>query len=660
MEANNKLTVVRCVKTWNFAEGIPKRPARKLLALTGWEAQLSAMNRGNLSTRNINHANARSRSFTLHPIILCPIGIGGFQPVIVVFAAERCIAPTATRLVSEQGNVTWSTLGNAALAPAKLNDLLCARDTVRLGTKSRAVLRLPNETIIPLDQNTVFQLKQPISEKEPIVIERIQGAIHVITRALKPFKVNTPFMNAAVDGTEFYVGVDSEEARVAVIEGKVNVSNEQGALLLTDNEAATARQGQAPQKTLTIKPRDAMQWALYYSPLFDPRSRRGAQNLSASYDLYSQGKITDAIERLNTTPEAERSADFYSYRAGLLLLVGSADEAEPDIERALKENANHTDAPSLKAAIAIVQNDKVKALELANRAVSIDDQSAPARIALSYALRAHFKIEDALQAAGQATERDTNSALALVRAEGKSTAQPPIRLQARLARAPHTHAAGLYASGVPVVLAGDYNVVPTEPCRQSARQRFHQLNHSAQRRFVHFIHQDDCLSVAAQDLDVPRTRCARSLLVQVDTTVVPWRSVSRHLAFVLRRTGCAERLLRFPSMRAHVNKTPPSVRLLPCNRRITPCAMRLSGNNRLGMRPARVHSMRCLYRPFPPVIVPACATITVFFPCSFRVQSVDSTTSCVRSKDAHRPQTPLDRATCSGHPARQGRDNSAC
>lgn len=407
--------VVCCVMTFKFVMGITKRLASKLLALTGWEAQASAMCRGSSSARNINRANGQARAYSIHSIVLCLIGIGGFQPVIVVFAAERCVAPAATRVVSVQGNVTWSVVGSAALEPAKLNDLLCVGDTVRVGAKSRAVLRLPNETTIPLDQNTIFQLKQAISEKEPTLIELIQGAIHVITRTPKPFKVNTPYMNAAVEGTEFYVGVDSEEARVAVIEGKVNVSNEQGVLLLTDNEAATAKKGQAPQKTLTIKPRDAVQWALYYPPLFDPRSRTGGQNLAASYELYSQGKITDAIESLEAIPEVERNADYRSYRAGLLLLVGRADEAEPDIEWALSENANNPDALSLKAIIAIVRNDKDKALALANQAVSFDERSATARIALSYALQANFKIEEALKSAREASERDTSNALAWAR-----------------------------------------------------------------------------------------------------------------------------------------------------------------------------------------------------------------------------------------------------
>jgi Tfp pilus assembly protein PilF len=433
----------RCELMWNFLREIPNWLAQKVPAWIGREAHADAMYRGSSPSRNTHQAD-RSAS-AINPLFVCLIGVGTLNPMIVVFAAERCPATNATKVVSVQGNVTWNVINNATLTPAKLNDLLCVGDTVQVGAKSRAVLRLPNQTTVPLDQNTIFRLKEAISDKEPTLIELIQGAIHVITRTPKPFKVDTPYLNALVEGTEFYVGVDNQETRVAVIEGKVNVSNEQGAVLLTDNEAASARKGQAPQKTLTIKPRDAVQWALYYPPLFDPRSRSESQSLANAHALYSQGKITDAIESLDAIPETERNGDFYSYKAGLLLLVGRADEAEPDIETALADNGNNTDALSLKAIIAIVKNDKAKALELANQAVNIDDKSAQARIALSYALQANFKIEDALKQARQATERDPNNALAWARVaelelsipnydKAKEAAEKAVTLNAHLAR----------------------------------------------------------------------------------------------------------------------------------------------------------------------------------------------------------------------------------
>ena len=131
--------------------------------------------------------------------------------------------------------------------------------------------------------------------------------------------------------------------------------------------------------------------------------------------------------------------------AGLLLLVGRADEAEPDIETALQENGNNIDAISLKAIIAIVRNDKARALDLANQAVNIDDKSASARIALSYALQANFKIEEALKAARQGTERDVNNALAWARVaelelsipnydKSKQAAEQAVKLNLNLAR----------------------------------------------------------------------------------------------------------------------------------------------------------------------------------------------------------------------------------
>lgn len=98
------------------------------------------MYRGSASSRNISQTDRSARA--VHPLfIVWLVGIGTFQPTIVVLAAERYPAPTATRVVSVQGNVTWSLIDNATLQAAKLNDTLCVGDTVRVGAKSRAVLR---------------------------------------------------------------------------------------------------------------------------------------------------------------------------------------------------------------------------------------------------------------------------------------------------------------------------------------------------------------------------------------------------------------------------------------------------------------------------------------------------------------------------------------
>lgn len=83
---------------WSFLREIPEWLARSVSAWMGREAQASVMYRGSASSRNISQTDRSGRA--VHPLfIVCLVGIGTFQPTIVVLAAERCPAPTATRVV---------------------------------------------------------------------------------------------------------------------------------------------------------------------------------------------------------------------------------------------------------------------------------------------------------------------------------------------------------------------------------------------------------------------------------------------------------------------------------------------------------------------------------------------------------------------------------
>ena len=70
--------------------------------------------------------------------------------------------------------------------------------------------------------------------------------------------------------------------------------------------------------------------------------------------------------------------------------MGRVDEASTDIERALSLNPNDSDAFALQSIIAVVQNEKEKALNVAQQAVAAAPNSAAALIALSYAQQANL------------------------------------------------------------------------------------------------------------------------------------------------------------------------------------------------------------------------------------------------------------------------------
>ncbi|MEO6562596.1 MAG: TonB-dependent receptor, partial [Nitrosospira sp.] len=339
-----------------------------------------------------------------------------------VHAEELCM-PAMALVVSVQGGVEVRRAKQMNWERATLNVALCPGDTVRVRERGRAALRLSNESMLRLDQKTTLTLANPAQDKTALV-ELLTGALYVITRTPKPFKVKTPFMNAGVDGTEFFIGLEEDKARLVIYEGKVSASNEYGSLVLVSNEAATIPRNEAPRKDAIVRPTDAVQWALYYPTIIDYRldekisaepTEPAQPALRASVELYRQGRLSEALAELDGVPAGERSSHFLTYHAGLLLSVGRVDEARADIAQALKLEPGNSDAYALQAIIAVVQNDKDQALTLATKAVELDQTSSTARLAISYAQQAHFKIEVALASVQKAVELDPQNALAWAR-----------------------------------------------------------------------------------------------------------------------------------------------------------------------------------------------------------------------------------------------------
>ena len=108
-------------------------------------------------------------------------------------------------------------------------------------------------------------------------------------------------------------------------------------------------------------------------------------------------------------------ARFLAYRASQMLSVGRVDEAKADIDQALRIDPNFSDALALQSIIAVVQNDKEKALNQAQKAVAADPQSATAQIALSYARQARFDLEGARTSVEAAVKLDPGNASAWAR-----------------------------------------------------------------------------------------------------------------------------------------------------------------------------------------------------------------------------------------------------
>ena len=254
-----------------------------------------------------------------------------------------------------------------------------------------------------------------------------------------------------MEGTEGLVEVAADRTFVTIFEGKVLAANAAGSLSLTDGQSAEAVQGRAPVLRTVVRPRDAVQWALYYPPVtyFRPADFQGPDPwrgmVQKSLDAYMKGDYQAAFEAIREVPADVTEPRFFAYRAQLLLGVGRVDEASKDIERALSLNPNFADALALQSIIAVVQNDKERALTVARKAVAADPNSPSALIALSYAQQANFDLEGARASLQQAVRANPNDALAWARlaelhmsfaelSEALAAAQKAVSLNPNLSR----------------------------------------------------------------------------------------------------------------------------------------------------------------------------------------------------------------------------------
>jgi tetratricopeptide (TPR) repeat protein len=336
-------------------------------------------------------------------------------------AAETC-EPWVAKVVAVEGVVQARRAGETLWQPVSASQTYCPGDMIWVQEHSRAALVLRNEINLRLDQHTTISLAEPEQERTSW-LDLLTGAAYFFSRVPRSLRVITPFVNAAVEGTEFFVKVERDQAFLSIFEGQVSAVNQAGSLTLTSGQSAITRAGEAPLARVVVRPRDAVQWALYYPPILEYRPGDFANGAAAdwrsmvrrSLQFYRDGNLAMAFASIAGVPEAIRDPRFFTYRAVLLLSVGRVDEAIADTDRALALDPRHSPAVAVRSVIAVAQSDKGEGLRLARTAIDLDPTSAAAKVALSYAQQADFDLKGALATLQEAVKLAPENALAWAR-----------------------------------------------------------------------------------------------------------------------------------------------------------------------------------------------------------------------------------------------------
>src|SRR4029453_6621599 len=137
---------------------------------------------------------------------------------------------------------------------------------IRVEERSRADVALMNQSVLRLNANTVITL-EGVQEEGTSLVNLLKGVAHFFSRGPRSLEVRTPFTVAGVRGTEFLISVTVNQTFLSIFEGTGGVANEAGDLTLISGQSAVAEAGQAPVLRVVARPRDAVQWALYYPPV---------------------------------------------------------------------------------------------------------------------------------------------------------------------------------------------------------------------------------------------------------------------------------------------------------------------------------------------------------------------------------------------------------
>ena len=352
--------------------------------------------------------NLSSRCLSFGVLILALLSFAGLAQAQAVATA-----------VSVQGTVEVQRVGSTHWQPVQVHDTFQTGDTIRVLEKSRADISMLDQSVLRLNANTTITI-EGVKGGGTGLLNMLKGAAHFLSRGPQSLEVRTPFAVAGVRGTEFLVNVEATQTQVTVFEGTVVAENQSGSLTLSGGQSAVAEAGKAPALRLVARPRDAVQWTLYYPPVIHFRAEELPsgpewQAVRQSLEFHRSGDLPQAFQRIENVPGTLRDYRVFLYRASLLLTVGRVDEAATDIQQVLSLRPQDGNALALQSIIAVAQNENEKALTMAQQSVRAAPQAASPLIALSYAQQARFDLESARASVTKAVELDPRNALAWAR-----------------------------------------------------------------------------------------------------------------------------------------------------------------------------------------------------------------------------------------------------
>lgn len=304
----------------------------------------------------------------------------------------RC-SPWAAYLESVEGSVELRTPHNTDWIPTGRGDYFCFGDEIVV-KGGRAALRMANETLVRLNTDTAIRF---VEDEESFIVQLLKGAGYFLSRTPKPFVVDAPYINAAVDGTEFIVALHDMQTQVGVFEGDVKVFNDLVTVGLAQGESVLGRAAGVSRPSPQIALATAVSWGLYYPPIVIKASMPQAIQVAVE-----AGRMAEALAEIVAMPPQLLTADIAALGVGLALERGNVEQAEALLHQSLAMHANHTESLALKALMSLVKGQPLEARLDINNLVRLKPDNVTVLLVQSYVLQSEAVLPEALAAVEKA------------------------------------------------------------------------------------------------------------------------------------------------------------------------------------------------------------------------------------------------------------------
>ena len=334
-----------------------------------------------------------------------------------VFAQAQSAAPAVQNdslLLTAAGAVQVAKAGTSNWNDGQTNQVLKIGDRLRTGRKSRATVRLSNLSILRVYELTTLEIQPPQQAGHNPVLDLKAGAAYFFNRD-KPLETQfrTPSASGAIRGTEFNLAVnDDGRTEITLLDGQIDLSNEQGAVQLNTGEQGIVEKGKAPQKTAVIDAINIIQWTLFYPAILDldelDLSADAKQILADSLAAYRSGDLLQALAKY-PADRAPASESEKIYHAALLLSVGQVSAAENELKKSFSESNHAALASALQEMIAAVKHQSIEREKNSPRTLATE------WLAGSYYEQSRINLGKALEMARSAVAKNPNFSFALER-----------------------------------------------------------------------------------------------------------------------------------------------------------------------------------------------------------------------------------------------------